>query len=88
MGGHKLTILAGSRLLDGPMSDKTARWKWLNRYPDHKIACLSAQFKHLYNLKGEEVAVRMWNKGMNWRCQDADSYYRDVEFMKKYYLGG
>jgi len=44
MGGHKLTILAGSKRLDGPISDSRARWKWLGRHPDHKIACLTAQF--------------------------------------------
>jgi hypothetical protein len=88
MGGHKPTILAGSKILDGPISDKQARWKWLNRYPDHKIACLSAQFKRLYGLCGEEGAVRRWVKGSKWRCKDAEIYYNDVEMMKKIYYGG
>lgn len=88
MGGHKLTILAGSKLLDGPISDPVARWKWLNRHPDHKIACLSAQFKHLHDLKGKEIAVRMWNKGMDWRCDVAGSYWKDVQVMENYYFGG
>ena len=88
MGGHKLTILAGSKLLDGRIEDKKARWKWLNMHPDHKIACLTAQFKHLYGLCGEEGAVRRWVKGERWRCQDAQLYYNDVKLMKKIYLGG
>ena len=88
MGGHKLTILAGSKRLDGPISDSKARWRWLGKHQDHKIACLTAQFKHLYDLKGEEGAIRRWVKGEKWACADAESYYNDVEKMKNYYFGG
>ena len=87
MGGHKATILAGSKRLDGPIKDKEARWRWLKKRPDHMIACLSAQFAFLYRHLGEEKAIRGWVKGQRWACEDARKYYNDVEVMKKFYLG-
>ena len=88
MGGHKATILAGSKRLDGPITDKVARWAWLKKRPDHMVACLCAQFAFLYNRLGEEHAIRGWVKGENWRCEDAKKYYIDVQIMKRFYEGG
>jgi len=84
LGGHKVTILAGSRILDGK---GTHDWIWLKHNPVHMNACLAAQFSKLYRIYGREKAIRHWNKGMKWRCKTAGNYYNGVEKLVKEYKG-
>lgn len=84
LGGHRVTIVAGSNILDGK---GTRDWAWLKQNPVHMSACLAAQFSKLYRLYGREKAIRHWNKGMNWRCKIAGKYYNGVEKLVKEFKG-
>lgn len=51
----------------------------------YKIRAASRRFLVLYQLHGEEHAIKEWNKGMDWR--NATQYYAGVEQFTSIYEG-